>query len=134
MRLIVPAEEVALIEVARVKRGSQSPWRDVLEKPVALWDGIRMAEVLHLIERMPAGMPKRCFNPGFGLRLHDQQSARAEVLFCFHCHSVRMIDLQDLSRSNVAEAFDAGSDPARELLARLQGAKRRGRWFGGKAR
>lgn len=119
MRLIVPTAEVALIEVAKVKRGWRSDWRDALEEPIALWDGNDVAETLELIERLPEDELYRCFTPGFGVRLHDEKAARAEVLFCFHCHMALMIDLQDRSR-DMGETFDADSDPARELLARFQ--------------
>jgi hypothetical protein len=122
MRLIVPSEEVALIEVAEVKRGRRSDWRDALEEPIALWDGKAAAEALELIGRLPEDDLYRCFAPGFGVRLHDEKVARAEVLFCFHCHMALMIDLPDRSR-DAGATFDAESDPARELLARFQEAR-----------
>lgn len=120
MRLIVPAAEVALIEVAQVKRGWRSDWRDALEEPIGLWDGSDVAEALQLIEQLPESDVYRCFMPGFGLRLHDAETARAEVLFCFHCHLALMIDLRDPSLRDVGETFDADSDPGRELLSRFQ--------------
>jgi hypothetical protein len=121
MRLIVPVKEVALIEVARVKRGWRSDWRDALEEPIGLWEGSDVAETLLLIEQLPESDVYRCFMPGFGLRLHDVQTARAEVLFCFRCHMALMIDLRNPSRRDVGETFDAESDPGRELLSRFQG-------------
>ena len=120
MRLIVPVDEVVLIEVARVKRDARPDWRDALEEPVALWDGSDVAEAVDLIERLPESDSYRCFTPGFGVRLHDESAARAEVLFCFHCHLALMIDLRNPARRHVGETFDAESDPARELLSRFQ--------------
>jgi hypothetical protein len=114
--LIVPPDEIALVEVAKVKRGVRSEWRGALEEPVAIWDGDALAEALGLIERLPESELTRCFDPGFGLRVHDESVARAEVLFCFKCDMALMIDLID-PRRDWGATFDSESEPAQELLS-----------------
>jgi hypothetical protein len=118
--LIVPSNEVALIEVARVKRDMEPHWHRALEEPGAILDGATLAEVLELIERLPESETMRCFTPGFGIRVHDKSEARAEVLFCFHCHNALMIDLANPKQRQVWASFDPDSAPARELLSRFQ--------------
>lgn len=117
--LIVPPDEIALVEVAKVKRGQRSDWRGALEEPVAIWDGDVLAEVLGLIEQLPETDLTRCFAPAFGLRIHDESVARAEVLFCFNCEIALMIDLIDPRRDGGA-TFDSDSEPAQELLSRFR--------------
>jgi len=117
--LIVPPDEIALVEVAKVKRGVRLDWRDALEESVAIWDGDVLADVLGLIERLPASDLTRCFVPGFAIRVHDQSVARAEVLFCFKCDMALMIDLID-PRRDWGATFDSESEPARELLSRFR--------------
>jgi hypothetical protein len=120
MILIVPHADITLVEVAQVKREARPDWRDALEEPLALWDGPRLAEVLRLIEQLPESEPMRCFSPGFGMRIHDKSDARAEVLFCFHCHIALMIDLHNPQNRHTGATFDPDSEPARELLARFR--------------
>jgi len=120
--LIVPHDDIALIEVARVKRGIRSDWRDALEEPIALWDGPELAEALRLIEQMPEGELMRCFTPGFGIRIHDKSDLRAEVLFCFHCEMALMIDLKNPQSTQTGASFDPDSEPARDLLSRFRNA------------
>lgn len=120
--LTVPHADVALLEVAAVKRGARSDWRDALEEPVTLWDGPNLAEALQLIERLPESELFRCFTPAFGLRAHDKRAARMEVLFCFKCHMALMIDLSDAGRRQTWTTFDGDSGPARELLYRFRTA------------
>lgn len=119
MRLIVPADEVVLIEVAKVKVSWAKDWRGSLAEPTALWEGAAVAEALHMIERLPASKVYRCFTPGFGIRLHSETSALAEVLFCFHCHNSLTLDLRYPEGRQVYETFNADSDPGRTLLARF---------------
>lgn len=103
-----------------MKRGWRSNWRDALEEPLALWDRSEAAVALDLIEQLPGSDLFRCFTPGYGLRLHDEKTALAEVLFCFRCHRALMIDLRGAGRGPVGETFDADSDLAHELLTRFQ--------------
>jgi hypothetical protein len=127
MILIVPPDEISLVEVAKVKSGWRPDWRDALKKPAALWDGDALSDALSLIERIPQGRAMRCFNPGYGIRLHDDSVARAEVLFCFNCHSALMIDLLNPQRTK-HPAFDPHSEPAQELLSRFRNCTGRWRW------
>lgn len=120
MILIVPPDEVALIEVAQVKGGYHSDWRGALDEPAALWDSASLTEALELIKQLPESEMMRCFTPGFGIRLHDESTARAEVLFCFHCHNALMIDLANPQRRQVWATFDPDCAPARELLSRFR--------------
>lgn len=122
MRLIVPADEVVLIEVAKVKVSWAEDWRDALDEPAALWDGADVVEALDLIERLPGSTVYRCFTPGFGIRLHGETSALAQVLFCFHCHNALTIDLRERAGRQAHETFDADSEPGRALLERFQRA------------
>jgi hypothetical protein len=126
--LIVPPEEIAVVEVAKVKRGLRSDWRAALEEPVALWEGDALAEALELIEQLPESELMRCFAPGYGIRLHDASVARAEVLFCFNCHMALTIDLLDPQHRGVGATFDPDSDPARELFSRFRSCTRGWRW------
>ena len=119
--LIVPHNEIMLMEVAQVKRGRPPDWRDALEEPVALWDGAELAEVLGLIERLPESEPMRCFSPGFGIRVYVGSDARAEVLFCFQCHIALTIDLKDPQSGHTGMTFDPDSEPARDLLSWFRG-------------
>lgn len=91
-----------------------------LEEPVAIWDGDVLADVLRLIERPPESELTRCFAPGFGIRVHDESVARAEVLFCFKCDMALMIDPTDPRRREVGATFDSESRPARELLSHFR--------------
>lgn len=122
LQAIVSSQDVALVEVAAVKRGWSSDWRDALEEPFALWDGGDVAEALRLMAEIPESDLYRCFSPGFGIRLHDATVARAEVLFCFQCHRALILDLRKPSRHAVSATFDPESVPARDLLARFRGA------------
>ena len=126
--LIVPPDEIALVEVAMVKPGWRPDWRGALEEPVALWDGDALSEALKLIERLPESEVMRCFAPGYGIRLHDDSVARAEVLFCFQCHRALMIDLLNPRHKGVGATFDPDSDPAQELLSRFRSSAGRWRW------
>jgi hypothetical protein len=121
--LIVPPDEIALAEVAKIKPGWRPDWRGALEEPAAIWDGEALSETLKLIERLPQSEVMRCFTPGYGIRLHDAAVARAEVLFCFHCHRALMIDLANPRHKGVGATFDPDSDPAQELLSRFRGCK-----------
>jgi len=120
VELIIPRAEVTIAEVARVKRGWRSDWRGALEEPAAFWEGDVLAEALGLIDQLPESELMRCFSPGFGMRLHDESTARLEILFCFHCHIALMIDLVAPGRGQVGATFDPDSDPARELLSRFR--------------
>lgn len=126
--LIVPPDEVALIEVAKVKPEWRPDWRGALEEPVKLWDGDELSRALKLIEQLPKSQAKRCFLPGYGIRLHDESVARAEVLFCFQCHRALMIDLLNSRHNGVSATFDPASDPAQELLSRFHSCAGRRRW------
>ncbi|MGW6448718.1 hypothetical protein [Lentzea sp. NPDC055074] len=82
------------------------------------WEGPDASDILALVANFPTGEPMRCYSPEYAIWAH---STGGDVLFdlefCYECHRVGVREQGDRQR---LVAFNAGSSPAQELLARFK--------------
>ncbi|MGW2179014.1 hypothetical protein ACWCXX_13155 [Streptomyces sp. NPDC001732] len=117
MLLPITPEKAELIEVIRIVEpmalyGS----KDLPGDEVALWGAPRTDQVLALISDLPDSDLRRCFAPGWGIRVHGATGLLLQLAFCFNCHGVRLWGPAVPAEQEGLHDFDADSAPARELL------------------
>ncbi|MEV7155290.1 hypothetical protein AB0N77_11835 [Streptomyces misionensis] len=121
MPLPITHEKAERIEIVRIL----DPLRhysaeDVSGEETGVWEGAQALRTLTLIGDLPDGDMRRCFNPGWGVRVHGATGPLFRLAFCFECHGVRLWGPAVPAGQEGFHAFDADSAPARELLRRFR--------------
>ncbi|TWV32562.1 hypothetical protein FRZ03_33270 [Streptomyces misionensis] len=124
MPLPIPSEQAELIEIVRIL----DPLRhyraeDVSGEETGVWEGAEAVRALALIADLPDGDLHRCFNPGWGVRVHGTDGPLFRLAFCFECHGVRLWGPAVPAGQEGIHGFDADSAPARELLRRFRATR-----------
>jgi hypothetical protein len=123
MLLPITREKAELIEVVRIidpirHLGSE----DLTGDEAARWEAPRTDQVLALIGDLPDSELRRCFSPGWGIRVHSTAGLLFQLAFCFECHGVRLWGPGVPDGQEGLHSFDADSAQARELLQRFRDA------------
>ena len=111
------AELIQAVRITDPARHMTSP--DLTGDIVAVWESDQVQRLLTLIAGLPAGEPRRCFHPGWGIRVHGAAGQLFEIAFCFSCHNARIWG-PDLPVEQQSQAFDAESPGAVDLLRRFR--------------
>ncbi|MET8567674.1 hypothetical protein [Streptomyces sp. NPDC004783] len=123
MLLPITHEKAELIEVVRIADpirhlGAQ----DLTGDEVAVWEGPRLESAFALIDELPGSDLRRCFFPGWGVRVHSAAGLLFQLAFCFECHGVRLWGPDVPAGQEELHGFDADSAHARELLRQFREA------------
>lgn len=128
VRMLLPIthKTAELIEVVRIT----DPIRhfgaeDLTGDEVAPWEAPQVDQVLALVGDLPDGEMRRCFSPGWGIRVHGATGLLYQLAFCFHCHGIRLWGPEVPDGQQGLHSFDADSAPAQELLRRFREAAER---------
>ncbi|WP_330285471.1 hypothetical protein [Streptomyces sp. NBC_00576] len=123
--LLPPVHEKAeLIEVVRIT----DPMRhlssdDLIGDEVAIWEPPQVERVVALVKELPGSELRRCFIPGWGIRVHSATGHLFQMAFCFRCHGVRLWGPGVPAGQEGIRSFDPDSPPGHELLEQFRDAK-----------
>ncbi|GAA2358828.1 hypothetical protein [Streptomyces carpaticus] len=114
-----------LVEVVRIVAPvSLHDTEELTGVDVALWEGEQVQRTLALISGLPTSEIHRCFDPGWGVRVHGPEDVLFRIAFCFSCHGARLWGPGVDGDLDGIQPFDPDSPPARELLRQFRAAAR----------
>lgn len=113
MFLPTASERVELVEVIRLDGTDDG-------RLVEIWEAGHARSTLALVANLPDGDIKRCFVPGWKIRVHSDTAFLFEIAFCFRCDGAKLRGPTVPADQQVIHGFDSESRASQELLARLR--------------